>query len=94
MAKRGTKLYRKAQAYASRKWDLSEGKIKESGNTMDDVIEYVRKEMYKSSLSINEDVEGEVQQESEYIEEDKDEDDCEKDGDSGIEYNESTDNMK
>ena len=49
MAKRGTKFYRKALAYASRKFDLETMTCKESGSTVDDVIRYVLVQMYKDA---------------------------------------------
>ena len=54
MAKKGTSYYRKALAYASRKWDLDKNECKESGSTVDDVIEFVRVAMYKEQLSKDE----------------------------------------
>ena len=41
MAKCGTSFYRKALAFASRKFDLESMTCKESGSTIHDVIEYV-----------------------------------------------------
>ena len=53
MAKQGTKFYRKALAYASRKYDLDTMQCKESGHTIDDVIQYVIVQMYKDTQSKN-----------------------------------------
>ena len=50
MAKRGTANYRKALSFATKKFDLDSMIVKESGNTIDDVIEYVRVEMYQQHL--------------------------------------------
>ena len=47
MAKRGTANYRKALSFATKKFDLDSMIVKESGSTIDDVIEYVRVEMYQ-----------------------------------------------
>ena len=82
MAKRGTKAYRKALAFASRKWDIEKGGPKESGNSINDIIEFVRKSMYRESLTIdndNEDVEGEIEQESEFIEDENETTNVDKD---------------
>ena len=61
-AKRGIKHYRKALAYASRKFDLDTMQCKESGTTIDDVIEYVLFQMYqdenkKSNNDLNQTIE-------------------------------------
>ena len=50
LAKKGTANYRKALSFASKKLDLETMSVKESGNTLDDVIEYVRVEMYQLHL--------------------------------------------
>ena len=50
MAKRGTANYRKALSFTSKKFDLDTMSVKESGNTIDDVIEFVRVEMYHLQL--------------------------------------------
>ena len=47
MAKKGTANYRKALSFAVKKFDLEKMDVIESGNSIDDVIEYVRCEMYK-----------------------------------------------
>ena len=47
MAKKGTANYRKALSYAVKKFDLDKMDVIESGNSIDDVIEYVRCEMYQ-----------------------------------------------
>jgi hypothetical protein len=49
MAKRGMKDYRKALAFTKKKWDLKTNSPIESGTTVDDVIEYVRRSMYLSN---------------------------------------------
>ena len=46
MAKKGLKMYKKALAHASKKWDLDKCEPIDSGDTVDDVIEYVRQQMY------------------------------------------------
>ena len=50
MAKRGTANYRKALSFATKKFDLDSMIVKESGSTIDDVIEYVRVEMYQQHI--------------------------------------------
>ena len=47
MAKKGTANYRKALSFAVKKFDLDKMEVLESGNSVEDVIEYVRCEMYK-----------------------------------------------
>ena len=51
MAKKGLREYRKALSFTKDKWDLKKHEPKESGTTVDDVIEYVRLKMYKRSIS-------------------------------------------
>ena len=48
MAKRGLKDYRKALAFTTDKWNIKKNEPIESGTTVDDVIEYVRRRMYLS----------------------------------------------
>ena len=50
LAKKGTGNYCKALAYASKKIDLDTLQCKESGTTVDDVIDYVRTEMCKELM--------------------------------------------
>ena len=50
MAKRGLRDYRKALAFACEKWDMKKCQAKESGTTVDDVIEHVRRKMYLKSV--------------------------------------------
>ena len=40
-------MFRKALSFASHKWDLHTDTPKESGTTVEDVIEYVRVKMYR-----------------------------------------------
>ena len=47
MAKKGTAYYRKALAFTHKKFDLDKMSVIESGNSIEDVIEYVRTEMYQ-----------------------------------------------
>lgn len=47
MAQKGMKNFKKALAFAYKKWDRTKNSPKDSGDTVDDVIEYVRTEMYK-----------------------------------------------
>ena len=47
MAKKGTAYYRKALAFTNKKFDLDKMSVIESGNSIEDVIEYVRTEMYQ-----------------------------------------------
>ena len=49
MAKKGACEYRKALAYAGDKWNIKECTPKESGTSVEDVIEYVRRRMYYDS---------------------------------------------
>lgn len=46
MAKKGVRYYKKAMAYTAKKWDLSTNEPLDSGDTKDDVIEFVRRSMY------------------------------------------------
>ena len=46
MAKRGVRNYRKALSFCAAKYDLKTKAVKESGSTVADVIEYVRRRMY------------------------------------------------
>ena len=56
MAKRGTREFRKAMSFTKDKWDFKKNEPKESGTSVDDVIEYVRERMYlKSVVSIDSD---------------------------------------
>jgi hypothetical protein len=48
MAKRGLRDYRKAMAFTTDKWNVKTNEPIESGTTVDDVIEYVRRRMYLS----------------------------------------------
>ena len=50
LATNGAKDYRKAYAYACDKWDMKKNKPKESGMTVDNVIEYVRRRMYLKNI--------------------------------------------
>ena len=50
MAKRGTKSYSKELAFASKRWDIEKGEPNDPGHSLDDVIEFVRKSMYRESL--------------------------------------------
>ena len=47
IANKGTSYYRKALAFAARKYDMEKLECKESGSNVDDVIEYVRLQMCK-----------------------------------------------
>ena len=47
MAKKGTANYRKALSFAVKKFDLEKMEVIDSGNSIEDVIEFVRCEMYK-----------------------------------------------
>ena len=51
MAKKGLRAYRKALSFTKDKWDLKLNVPKESGTTVDDVIDYVRLKMYNMSKS-------------------------------------------
>ena len=50
MAKRGACEFRKAMGYTKDKWDFKKNEPKESGMTVDDVIDYVRERMYMKSV--------------------------------------------
>ena len=50
IAKKGTANYRKALSFAVKKFDLEKMEVYESGNTIDDVLEFVRTEMYQIYL--------------------------------------------
>ena len=86
MAKRVTKAYRKAFSFASCKYDIEKRETGEAGKLIDDIIEFVCKKMYRASLTIdqdNEDVEGQIKQESEFIKEDNENTNIEKDVTTG-----------
>jgi hypothetical protein len=56
LARKGARSFRKAMAYASEKWDMKTNQPKESGMTIDDVMEYVRRRMYlKDKLKLDSD---------------------------------------
>ena len=57
MAKKGLREYRKALAFANMKWNMIKNEPKESGTTVEDVIEFVRCQMY---LKDHVDLEGDV----------------------------------
>jgi hypothetical protein len=62
MAKRGLRDYRKALSFTTDKWDLKKKQPIESGTTVEDIIEYVRRKMYLSDnkvITINDDEEDE-----------------------------------
>ena len=46
MARNGVKHYKKALSYCAHKWDLKKGVPIESGTTIEDIIEYVKRRMY------------------------------------------------
>ena len=50
MARRGVKSYKKALSFCSHKWDLKKGAPIESGDSIDDIVEYVREKMYELSI--------------------------------------------
>ena len=51
MAVRGARAYKKALAYSKDKWNMVSLEPKKSGETIEDVIEYVRVDMYKDLVS-------------------------------------------
>jgi hypothetical protein len=55
MARRGLKSYRKALSFANDKWDIKKNEPKESGTTVEDVIEYVRCKMYLKDVIVLDD---------------------------------------
>ena len=67
MAKRGLRDYRKAMAFTTDKWNIKTNEPIESGTTVDDVIEYVRRRMYLSSNIISIDDEDDNEAESEIM---------------------------
>ena len=52
LAKKGVSFYRKALSFASKKWDVKKNEPIESGCNVDDVIDYVRREMYNEMYDI------------------------------------------
>ena len=48
MARKGAQNFRKANSFAEEKWDVKKGESKESGNTIANIVNYVRIQMYKS----------------------------------------------
>ena len=48
LARKGAQNFWKANSFAEEKWDVKKGEPKESGNTIEDVVNYVRIQMYKS----------------------------------------------
>ena len=42
MAKKGLQMYKKSLGYAAKKWNIDKCELIDSGDTADDVIEYVR----------------------------------------------------
>ena len=73
MAIRGAREYKKALAFANHRWDSSTLQPKKSGDTIDDVVEYVRMKMYavkmKEKLKIkdgsDEDSDDDIEEENE-----------------------------
>ena len=55
MAKKGMSDYRKAMAYTKDKWDIKKNCPIESGTTVEDVIDYVRRRMYLSNFVVIDD---------------------------------------
>ena len=51
MAVRGAKAYKKALAYLKDKWDMVMLEPKKSGETIEDIIEYIRASMYTDLVS-------------------------------------------
>ena len=50
IAKKGVATYKKALSFVVKKYDIENMKVLESGNSVEDVIEYVRVEMYQLHL--------------------------------------------
>ena len=50
IVKKGTVAYKKALSFVVKKYDIENMKVLESGNSVEDVIEYVRVEMYQLHL--------------------------------------------
>ena len=55
LATKGAREYKKALAFNDHKWDSVQMKPKHSGDTVEDCIEYVRREMYRSTVGRFED---------------------------------------
>ena len=55
LATKGAREYKKALAFNEHKWDSVQMKPKHSGDTVEDCIEYVRREMYRSTVGRFED---------------------------------------
>ncbi len=51
LAKKGYKMFKKANSFAEQKWDIKKCQPKESGLTLEDVVYFVRVEMFKSMKS-------------------------------------------
>jgi len=51
MIVRGSRTYKKALAYSTDKWDMVTLEPKKSGDTIEEVIEYIRVSMYKDLVS-------------------------------------------
>ena len=52
MAKKGIREYRKALSFTKDKWNLKNNEPKESGTSVEDVIEYVQRKMYEKSIVV------------------------------------------
>ena len=52
LAKNGIREYRKALSFTKDKWNIKNNEPKESGTTVDDVIEYVRRKMYEKTIIV------------------------------------------
>jgi hypothetical protein len=48
LAKKGYKMFKKANSFAEQKWDIKKCQPKESGLTIEDIVDFVRTEMFKS----------------------------------------------
>jgi len=81
LAKKGVTFYRKALSYAVKKWDLKKNEPTESGTSVADIIEFVRRQMYKDINDIEGDDSVEEEEDFNEVDEEKDaqSDDNEKD---------------
>ena len=55
LATKGAREYKLALAFNEHKWDSAQMESKHSGDTVQNYIEYVRREMYRSTVGVSED---------------------------------------
>ena len=67
MARKGAHSFREADSFAEENWDVNKGEPKESGNAIEDIMNYVRLQIYKSLQGGNLDVdEAEIESEQNF----------------------------